>query len=59
METLELKKNENYKCPILSKYDTIPALEEAIAEIERGEVVSYNSFEEYLADMHRDDEDEI
>ena len=41
----------------LSQYETIPALDRAIAELETGEYVTYNSFEEYLEDMHRDDDE--
>jgi len=62
METLILNKLQNKKQEEhidLRQYETIPALDEAIAELDRGEFITYNSFEEYLEDMHSDDNDKI
>ena len=57
METLELEKpTTNYID--LSQYETIPALDRAIAELEAGEYTISYSFEEYLEEMYNDDDDE-
>ncbi|MCL2040236.1 MAG: hypothetical protein FWG85_07390 [Bacteroidetes bacterium] len=56
METLELEMPKT-KYIDLNQYQTIPALDRAIAELEAGEYVTYNSFEEYLEDMYRDDDE--
>ena len=44
METLEAKKEE---CLDLSKYDSIPALDEAIKDIEEGRVSKPMTIEEF------------
>ena len=58
METLTLNNSateqDNY-CD-LRQYETIPALDEAIAELGRGEYFGPVSFEEYLIEIRKEDE---
>ena len=56
MEALELEMPKT-KYIDLNQYETIPALDRAIADLKAGEYVTYNSLEEFFEDMYSDDEE--